>query len=52
MCVSSFKITNTIDDLMLKIASLPALMLFFIEMVQFLEQGLSYFQGWNIIDSS
>lgn len=52
MCVSSFKISNTIDDLMLKIAFIPALMLFFIEMIQFLEQGLLYFKGWNIIDSS
>lgn len=33
MCVSSLKITNTIDDLMLKIASIPAVMLFFIEMI-------------------
>lgn len=52
MCVSSFKVNNTIDDLMLKIAFIPAVMLFFIEMIQFIEQGLSYFQGWNLIDST
>jgi hypothetical protein len=51
MCVSSFKISNTTDDLMFAIALLPACMLTFIEIVQFMEQGASYFSGWNIVDS-
>jgi hypothetical protein len=33
MCVSSFKITELIDDLMFKIALLPACMLTFIEVI-------------------
>ncbi len=43
MCVSSFKITNTIDLLMFVIALLPASMLTFIEAIQLCEQGWSYF---------
>ena len=43
MCVSSFKITDFVDNLMFKIALIPALMLGTIEFIQLLEQKWSYF---------
>jgi len=40
-----------LHDSLLTVACVPALMLFFIELVQMKKSGpIAYFSGWNIID--
>ena len=48
--ITLFTTTESLHEKMLKIACVPAGILFFIEIVQMKEQGLKYIGGWNIID--
>lgn len=51
MCVSSFKISPEVDSLMFYIATLPSVLMLFIEIIQMRYQGASYIStGWNMID--
>jgi hypothetical protein len=51
--VTLFSEEEYVHDIMLKVAILPAVVLFSIEIIQMREQGvIDYFNGWNIIDFS
>lgn len=50
ICFTLFTDDERIHATMLNIATIPALILFFIELIQMGNQGFSYFMGWNLID--
>lgn len=52
MCVSCFKMTDRIDNMMFLIAFFPSIILLVIESIQIMKDGSEYFMGWNIIDFS
>jgi hypothetical protein len=53
MCISSFRISNEVDSLMFFIATLPAVILLAIEIVQMIQMGPAYLTAeWNMLDIS
>jgi len=52
MCVSCFKISDSVDNLMFNIAFFPSIILLVIESIQINKDGYEYFMGWNLIDFS
>lgn len=50
MCVSSFKVSDFVDNMMFYIAFFPIIMLLVVESIQIQFDGWNYFQGWNNLD--
>jgi len=50
ICVTLFYKDESVHNVCLEIACLPAIMLFFIEIVKIRDQGWGYLAGGNIID--
>jgi hypothetical protein len=50
-----FCVTLMVDDKMIhqyvfKVCLVPQIALLFVELIQIKENGLNYFQGWNMVD--
>jgi uncharacterized membrane protein len=52
LSVILFTDDDSVHRFMLQIATVPALLLFLVELIQIQEQGSNYFGGWNNCDFS
>ena len=52
LAITLFTEDEHIHSTMMNIAIPPAMILFFIELIQILNQGFNYFYGWNLVDFS